>query len=87
MVNIFKYISNYFRRKRMRSKVREEVNVVESMAKAKSLYKELIRKAHPDRHIDKVDLAQSITEEINKNRYNYQELLKLKSLIEIELFN
>lgn len=87
MVNIFKYISNYFRRKRVRSKVREEVNVVESMAKAKSLYKELIRKAHPDRHADKVELAQTITEEINKNRYNYQELLRLKDLIENELFN
>lgn len=87
MVNIFKYISNYFRRKRVRSKVREEVNVVESMAKAKSLYKELILKAHPDRHIDKADLAQSITEDINKNRYNYQELLKIKNLIESELFN
>lgn len=87
MVNIFKYISNYFRRKRVRSKVREEVNVVESMAKAKSLYKELILKAHPDRHIDKADLAQSITEEINKNRYNYQELLRIKDLIESELFN
>lgn len=87
MVNIFKYISNFFRRKRVRSKVREEVNVVESMAKAKPLYKELILKAHPDRHIDKADLAQSITEEINKNRYNYQELLKLKDLIESELFN
>ena len=87
MANIFKYISNYFRRKRVRSKVREEVNVVESMAKAKSLYKELILKAHPDRHVDKADLAQSITEEINKNRHNYQELLKLKSLIESELFN
>jgi hypothetical protein len=30
-------------------------------------------------------LAQSITKEINKNRHNYQELLKLKSLIEKEL--
>ncbi len=87
MVNIFKYISNYIRRKRVRSKVREEVNVVASMAKAKSLYKELILKAHPDRHSDNVDLAHSITEEINKNRYNYQELLRLKYLIESELFN
>lgn len=85
MLNIFKYIANFFRRKRVRSNVREEVNVVESMAKAKSLYKELILKAHPDRHTDKVDLAQSITEEINKNRHNYQGLLKLKELIEKEL--
>ena len=85
MVNIFRYISNYFRRKRARSKVREEVNVVESMAKAKRIYKELILMAHPDRHADKVELAQSITEEINKNRHNYQELLRLKGLIEKEL--
>lgn len=85
MYNIFRYISNFFRRKKARSKIREEVNVVESMAKAKRLYKELILMAHPDRHSDKIELAQSITKEINKNRHNYQELLKLKSLIEKEL--
>lgn len=85
MNNILRYISNYFRRKRVRSKIREEVNVVESMAKANRIYKELIFMAHPDRHSDKVELAQSITKEINKNRHNYQELLKLKLLIEKEL--
>lgn len=85
MSNIFRYISNYFRRKRVRSKIREEENVVESIAKAKRIYKELILMAHPDRHSNKVELAESITKEINKNRHNYQELLRLKLLIEKEL--
>ena len=56
----------------------ESVNVVESIASAKSLHKELIRLAHPDKNPMKVELAQEITELLNMNRYNYRELLKLK---------
>lgn len=63
----------------------EELNIVNSIANAKQLYKELIVKAHPDKHPNNVELAQSLTESINENRYNYNELLKLKSIIENEL--
>ena len=63
----------------------EELNIVNSIANAKQLYKELIVKAHPDKHPNNVELAQSITESINNNRYNYNELLKLKTIIENEL--
>ena len=63
----------------------EELNIVNSIANAKQLYKELIVKAHPDKHPNNVELAQSITDSINSNRYNYSELLKLKTIIENEL--
>lgn len=63
----------------------EELNVINSIAKAKKLYKELIIKAHPDKHPNNMELAQSLTEEINNNRYNYNELLKLKEIIEKDL--
>ena len=63
----------------------ESVNVVESIASAKSLHKELIRKAHPDKNPIKIELAQELTELVNLNRYNYRELLKLKERIENEL--
>ena len=65
----------------------EELNVINSIAKAKKLYKELIIKAHPDKHPNNMELAQSLTEEINNNRYNYNELLKLKEIIKKDLSN
>ena len=41
----------------------EAYNIVESMAKAKPLYKELIKQAHPDKHPNNKDVA----EELNRN--------------------
>lgn len=49
------------------------------------LYKELIKKSHPDKHPQKEKLAKEIAELVNNNRYNYRELLKLKERIENEL--
>ena len=63
----------------------ESMNVVESIAGAKTLHKELIRKAHPDKNPTKVELAQELSELININRFNYRELLKLKARVENEL--
>ncbi len=68
-----------------KERVSESNNVVESIAKSKILYKELIRKAHPDKHPQKENLAKEITELLNNNRYNYRELLILKEKIENEL--
>lgn len=62
--------------------VHEENNIVKSMANAKALYKILIIKAHPDRNPNNEEEAKALTEEINKNRYNYNELLKLKDKVE-----
>ena len=63
----------------------EIINVVASIGKARALYKDLIIKAHPDRNPNKVEIATEITDHLNNNRFNYRELLKLKSRIETEL--
>ena len=39
----------------------EAYNIVESMAKAKPLYKELIKQAHPDKHPNNKDVAEELT--------------------------
>ena len=75
----------FLSRKNRKEVIRESVNVIESIASAKALHKELIRKAHPDKNPEKVDLAQELSELINVNRFNYRELLKLKERIEKEL--
>lgn len=72
-------------RKNRKAAMQESVNVVESIASAKALHKELIRKAHPDKNPMKIDLAQELSELININRFNYRELLKLKERVENEL--
>ena len=79
---------NWFRRvfHRKNSEIPDEnINVVESIGKAKTLYKDLIIKAHPDRNPKNVELATSITDQLNSNRFNYRELLRLKTIIETEL--
>lgn len=68
-----------------KERLNESNNVVESIAKSKMLYKELIKKSHPDKHPQKEKLAKEIAALVNDNRYNYQELLKLKERIENEL--
>ena len=68
-----------------KERLNESSNVVESIAKSKVLYKELIRKSHPDKHPQKEELAMEFTELVNNNRFNYRELLKLKERIENEL--
>lgn len=72
-------------RRKRKEALFESVNVVESIAGAKALHKELILKAHPDKNPMKIELAQELSELINVNRFNYQELLKLKKRVENEL--
>ena len=72
---MFRWVKNLFSKKEYKD---ESLNVVASIGKAKSIYKDLIIKAHPDKH-------PNLTELINKNRYNYSELLKIKKRIETEL--
>ena len=79
---MIRFLKNIFRKTEI---IHEEMNVINSMANAKKLYKELIIRAHPDKHPDKTELAQSMTERINNNRYNYNELFKLKKIVDSEL--
>lgn len=69
-------------RKRKKQQSKEYLNVVEGIGKAKILYKSLIAVAHPDRHPDKEEVYTEIMDRITANRYNYNELLKIKQEIE-----
>ena len=63
----------------------ETFNVVQSISKAKILYKNLIIKAHPDKNLEKINLATELTRLINLNKFNYRELLLLEERINLEL--
>ncbi len=69
-----------------KTKIENSTNVVESIAKAKALYKELIIKAHPDKHPNNILLAKELTEMLNQNRYNYSMLMKVRERMEKELY-
>lgn len=60
-------------------------NIVASIAKCKALHQRLIILAHPDRHPNNKELAEELTKLLNRERYNYSELLKLQVRIESEL--
>lgn len=71
---------------RPKSSKREDCNnIVQSMARCKQLYKTLSVLAHPDKHPNKSELATEIMNEINANRFNYSELIKLEKKIQEEL--
>lgn len=57
---------------------REEMNIVDSIAKSKILYKKLISITHPDRNPTQEELAKVLSERINANRYNYRELKNIE---------
>ena len=84
LLDMFNFFKRLFRRHK---KVVEhnEVNVVDSIVKARKLYKELILKAHPDRNPDNVDLAKTLSQQVSENRYNYAELEKLQQIINEKL--
>lgn len=62
-----------------------EVNVVDSIVKARKLYKELIIKAHPDRNPNNIELAKTLSQQITENKYNYAELKKIQHIINNKL--
>jgi hypothetical protein len=63
----------------------EIFNVVQSISKAKVLYKNLILQSHPDKHPENIALATELAYLININRYNYRELLLLEERVKTEL--
>ena len=62
-----------------------EVNVVDSIVKARKLYKKLIIKAHPDRNPNNIELAKTLSQQITENKYNYAELKKIQHIINNKL--
>lgn len=83
-MNIFIRIINRIRFRRT-IKVDESANVVDSMVKARKLYKELSLAVHPDRHPDRRKTTESLMRRVTANKHNYSELLKLKTEIKENL--
>lgn len=64
-------------------------NIVYSMFNSQPLYDKLKVRCHPDRFIDtqKEDIANSLFQELQQNRYNFQKLKELQVKIESLLYN
>lgn len=83
----YSFIKRFFVRLKFRRKIKsdESNNVVNSIVKARKLYKELSIKAHPDKHPDKITVAEDIMQKITSNQHNYTVLLELKKEVEEKL--
>lgn len=77
----------FLRRLKFRRTIKndESINVVDSMVKARSLYKELCAIAHPDRNQDKRDIAEEIMKRIVASKRNYSILLALQKEVKEKL--
>lgn len=82
---MFQYLKSLFRCKKKKNTEHHEVNVVDSIVKAKQLYKQLIVRAHPDRNPNNIELAKSLSQQIVQNKFNYEELVKIKKIINEKL--
>ena len=78
------FIGRFMNRLRFRRQFSrdESNNVVDSIVKARALYRELCVRAHPDRNPDKREVADNLMQRITANKFNYSELLILKKEIE-----
>ena len=84
-MSLWKWI---YKKKRHVENSSEAINVVNSIANAKALYKSLSLKCHPDKFAlnpDKASVAEGIFKELVKSKYNYSALLHLKEKIDKEL--
>lgn len=81
------FISRFFKRLKFRKSIKQDQsrNVVDGMVKARKLYKELSRQAHPDRHPTKRDVAEDLMKRLVENRYNYKGLIILQEEIKNKL--
>lgn len=80
-------ISRFFARMKFRRVIKtdESSNVVDSMVKARKLYKELSIATHPDKHPSKKDVAEKLMQQVTTNKHNYSVLISLKNEIEEKL--
>lgn len=80
-------ISRFFARMKFRRVIKtdESSNVVDSMVKARKLYKELSIATHPDKHPSKKDVAEKLMQQVTANKHNYYALISLKNEIEEKL--
>lgn len=80
-----KIISIFYKEKpRQREVDKGMANVVNSMFLSAPIYDKLKVLCHPDRFIDenKKKLAESLFQELQENKYNYEKLLELESKID-----
>lgn len=70
---------------RKREKDIDVTNIVQSMSKAKVLYRKLVKLTHPDRNPQKRELAEELTQQVNQARFDYNKLLVLQKQIEEQL--
>lgn len=84
-MNIIRKLLSIFTSKPKFEAKAESDNIVSGMAKAKALHKRLVLLAHPDKNPARREQAEELTQLINKNRYNYNELLHLEQRIKAEL--
>ena len=63
----------------------ETSNVVNGIAKAKSLYKKLVIEAHPDKNPNHKEEAGQLMSRISANRYNYEALVHLEKEVKEKL--
>ena len=80
-------ISRFFTRMKFRRVIKtdESFNVVDSMVKARRLYKELSLVAHPDKNPTRKDIAEDLMRQVTANKHNYSALVSLKAEIEEKL--
>ena len=80
-------ISRFFARLKFRRVIKtdESFNVVDSMVKARRLYKELSLVAHPDKNPTRKDIAEDLMRQVTANKHNYSALVSLKAEIEEKL--
>lgn len=83
-MNIF---SRFINRLRFRKTIKtdQSSNVVESIVKARKLYKELCIKTHPDKHREQQGIAEELMKEVVENRFNYNRLQQLQTEIKEKL--
>ncbi len=80
------FLIKYYYSKKLSSK--EIVNVATGIVKKNELerlYKDLIKKVHPDKNLNNLELSKDYSEKLNKYRFNFDELKKIEAEIN-ELF-
>jgi sensor histidine kinase YesM len=71
-----------FYSKKLSKKVIDDIATsISKKDELEKIYKELTKKVHPDKNLDRIELAEEYSRKINEHRYNYNELKKLEQEI------
>ena len=83
-MNIF---TRFINRIRLRKTIKADQsnNVVDSMVKARKLYKEVCIKTHPDKHHEQQVVAEELMKKVVANRFDYHGLLQVQVEIKEKL--